>query len=276
MSKAKRNNDRYRNFCFTINNPTDDDKSKVAQLPASYTVYGEEIGEKSGTPHLQGYCELTKQTRFKKLKLLLPRAHIEKRRGTAEQAAKYCKKDGVYTETGTISNPGKRNDISNLYDAMKEGKSNYELQEIDCSTYARYYKAMGHMRFNWQSATQKDYQHVEVIILHGTAGSGKTRACLEFDPDLYQVTRDGDWWCGYNGQSTILFDDYYGNIKYDRFLRLLDGYRFMLSVKGSQTWKNWTTVLITSNTAPHQWYTQGLTPALARRFTLVIDMDEEE
>ena len=71
MSLAKR-------WCFTINNPTDEESFLLSiwgesieadgeQSDASYLVFGREVGE-SGTPHLQGYVELRTKKRISFLK----------------------------------------------------------------------------------------------------------------------------------------------------------------------------------------------------------------
>lgn len=129
-----------RNFCFTLNNydPEDFDSLLSSDL-FSYVIVGREIAA-SGTPHLQGYAELKKRTRFSTLKKCLPHGiHVERRKGTAQQAADYCRKDGDYKEAGVMKQPGKRNDLKILRDAIKEGKSDLELFEISdaCFRYPR-------------------------------------------------------------------------------------------------------------------------------------------
>jgi hypothetical protein len=53
---------------------------------------GKEVGEK-GTPHLQGYIEFKAPRTWQTIKNLLPRAHIEKARGTRKQNIAYCSKE---------------------------------------------------------------------------------------------------------------------------------------------------------------------------------------
>lgn len=93
-------------WCFTINNPTDEETEGLQQLvpsgKATYLIYGKETGA-SGTYHLQGYIELPKRLRPNGLKLLLPRAHIEVRKGNSLQASEYCRKDGDIYEAGIIN-----------------------------------------------------------------------------------------------------------------------------------------------------------------------------
>lgn len=107
MSLAKR-------WCFTINNPTDDEEFLLSiwgeeidqsdESDCSYLIWGREVGD-SGTPHLQGYLELRKKKRISFLKSLewLSRAHFEVSRGTPSQASEYCKKDGDFQEYGSTS-----------------------------------------------------------------------------------------------------------------------------------------------------------------------------
>lgn len=102
-------------WCFTLNNPTDDDKNmikegyydkKSGRSPAGtkatnrslftahkicHLSYGEEVGS-SGTPHLQGIIVFSSRVALKRVKLFLPRAHLEPMRGTYREAKDYCRK----------------------------------------------------------------------------------------------------------------------------------------------------------------------------------------
>ncbi|GAC77804.1 replication protein, partial [uncultured marine virus] len=95
LSRKTMTNTCPRNFCWTLNNPTDDEiesmKENVDPL-FSYIVWGLEKG-KEETPHLQGYAECKGLHRFKKvLKYFNNRGHTEPRGGTPKEAAGYCKK----------------------------------------------------------------------------------------------------------------------------------------------------------------------------------------
>ena len=68
----------------------------------TYGVFGYEEAE-TGTPHLQGYLVLKQRNRVEWLKKRTAREiHWQAARGTHEQAANYCKKDGSFVEHGTI------------------------------------------------------------------------------------------------------------------------------------------------------------------------------
>jgi len=70
VMKRKRNEETIKsvgqsfNWCFTLNNYTDEEMEQIKNLAPSgiiqYIAFGEEIGEE-GTPHLQGYLRLNKK-----------------------------------------------------------------------------------------------------------------------------------------------------------------------------------------------------------------------
>lgn len=97
--------EKSKGFCFTINNPTEVDDGELQNLKDTasvvYLVWGTEIGEE-GTLHYQGFVRFKHATSFQRLKRLLSRAHIEKQLGTSQQAAEYCKKDGIFQEHGEL------------------------------------------------------------------------------------------------------------------------------------------------------------------------------
>lgn len=107
-------------WCFTVNNPTEDDEQSVTDFLSSrfttYGIFGREVGE-GGTPHLQGYVILHRAQRLSYLRnRLTPRGHYEIARGTPEEASEYCKKDGDFEEFGTfpVSNQGHRSDLDRV------------------------------------------------------------------------------------------------------------------------------------------------------------------
>lgn len=136
-------------WCFTINNPTDDEKAAlVSNAPPNgetfkYLVFGREVGE-SGTPHLQGFLILSTKLRLRNVKQLagLHRAHLEVSRGTPKEASDYCKKDGDYDEFGELpSSQGTRTDFESLKEWIKAqdpAPTRSDLAENFPSLYGRY------------------------------------------------------------------------------------------------------------------------------------------
>ncbi|UOF80447.1 rep protein [Naiadivirus vacaense] len=128
MSKSRR-------FCFTLNNPTDDECQALVDFldgdRCVYGVFGRETGAE-GTPHLQGFLILPTPQRFSFLhRAISPRLHLETTRGTSQQASDYCKKDGDYEEFGVFpASQGKRTDIEAFTTWVKEQSTSPSEREV--------------------------------------------------------------------------------------------------------------------------------------------------
>lgn len=86
-----------RKYCFTLNNYTLNEVEQIIRdFGSDKYVIGCEIAPETSTPHLQGYLEFKNPRSFKSVKKLLPRAHIEKARGSTKQNYEYCTKDGEF------------------------------------------------------------------------------------------------------------------------------------------------------------------------------------
>ena len=109
----------------------------------------------------------------------------------------------------------------------------------------------------------------------GKAGVGKTRYVWEkHGCALYALVDDSNgkvWFDGYNGEDILLIDEFTPEmVPYNYFLHLLEGYKLRLPVKSRFTYANWSTVYITSNWHPKDWYPKvGYTQALCRRLTRI-------
>lgn len=88
---------RSRNWCFTVNNYTEDDIKNLQKELEGY-VFQEETGE-NGTKHLQGVCWFKNPRDFGAVKKLHKSAHWEKCQNL-EASKNYCSKEK--TRTGCI------------------------------------------------------------------------------------------------------------------------------------------------------------------------------
>lgn len=251
---------RARNWCFTLNNPTEQEKDhlhvlSLTSLDVRYLVFQIEEGVE-GTNHIQGYIELSKPTRFQRLKSLIsPRAHLEVRRGTRSQARDYVMKEDTRIEGpweyGTWIPDGKSPNIADeIRELVAQGTREEQLWDQHFGWMARYYR--GVREFVRIRTPQRTYK-TRVIVLYGPTRTGKSRWCLENLPDLYWKPR-GEWWDGYSGQQSVCMDDFYGWIKYDELLRLGDRYPLLIPTKGGYAQFTATTLAITSNKLPKEWY----------------------
>lgn len=134
----------YRNFCFTINNPTEADTIEPTE-DVRYLVYQLEQGAE-GTPHIQGYIEYHKRMTFTAVKAMFPRAHLEPRRGTRDEARDYCmKEEGQLSEPveygDFMSKQGKRTDLDDAADIVKEHGAKRVAREMP-GTFAKYHRGL--------------------------------------------------------------------------------------------------------------------------------------
>lgn len=200
MSDNRKN---LRNFVFTLNNYTDAEVDTVCEIPHKYLIIGFEVGE-CGTPHIQGYCELLKQTKFATIKKMIPRAHIEPRNGTAQQAADYCKKDGDWVEDGTISNPGRRSDLEEVRNTVLTSGMRDVIMKIGANLQGiRYAEKV--LQYCEKARTGK----AKVTWIFGASGTGKsTHARALAGEGHWEHKEDHKWFDGYDGQSKVVFDEF--------------------------------------------------------------------
>lgn len=260
---------RFRNACFTWNNFPDDVDDLLTQLPThDYIVYAREMGD-SGTPHIQGYVEFTEAVRFTTLKKRFPKVHWEKRRGTSQQAADYCKKDGDFKEEGTISNQGKRTDIETVRDQLKtEGATMRTIIDTAKSCQSIRFAEV-YLKFHEKA---RDFKPT-VTWLYGKPGTGKTlRARRDaeargFSDDIHTQTESAKWWDGYDGHKVVIMDDLRENFcTFVRMLNLLDRYPCRIECKGGSRQLVAEHIYITAPFPPEEmWKTKENMDQLLRR-----------
>ena len=86
MAKSRQH---VKRWCFTINNPTEDDETKLehsfSEDKVYYLVVGKEIAPTTGTIHLQGFVHLKIRRTFQYMSKLFAKAHWEAAKGTDQQ-----------------------------------------------------------------------------------------------------------------------------------------------------------------------------------------------
>ncbi len=275
---------RYRNVCWTLNNPTEMVMFDPEKM--DYLVYQEEIGE-SGTYHFQGYCELISQMSLNPVKELLggPTVHIERRRGSQAQAIAYCKDPNKRMqpsepyEEGTPRTQGKRMDLEGFKNEVMNGANLRELLDDHYGVIARYpkfYEKLKQMNRPIRSV------ELEVVLLIGPTGTGKTRYVEDMygrDDEFWRMPLNNGtmWFDSFDGHTKVLLDDFCGkrsHYKLDNLLQLLDRYSVQVPTKGGHAWWMPNEVYVTTNLLPSKWYEWGNRleqyDALARRFSKVL------
>lgn len=245
-----------RNVCFTVNNP--EELLDPSQWDCcTYCVYQHEEGEE-GTSHFQGYAEFNGARTLSWFKQLdgLERAHIEIRRGTGSQAANYCMKqdgriDGPY-EWGEMKEQGKRSDLEAIRRELDENKPMKRIAEDHFSSWCRYHKSF--VLYKLMHAQPRAWP-MELVFIIGPTGTGKSRRAHEIAGDDVYHKPLGKWWDNYNGEHTVVFDEFYGHsYPFSQLLQLCDRYPLMVESKGGTVPFVSRRIIFTSNQDPKDWY----------------------
>lgn len=197
-------------WVFTINNYTDETTAKLETAASfmRYLVYGKEIAPSTGTPHLQGFLYLRKKTRLNAVKNLIQceTAHLEIAKGSAEQAADYCKKDKNFKEFGICPKEGStttQEKWENAYTAAKENR----LDDIPRDLYIRYMRTFETIALRYR----EDVCSLDTFDFHwyhGDTGTGKSVTARNTYPNHY-LKGLNKWWDGYRTGQAVIIEEWH-------------------------------------------------------------------
>jgi hypothetical protein len=225
-----------KNWCFTINNWTDDHIKNLDETECQYIIYGKEEGEKEETPHLQGYIQLKTKKRLTGLKKITPKAHWEIAKGDGASNVKYCSKQGKVAERGVMVQQGKRK--CDMVDCVKMTLNKTATEEIldkhgagyilnkrkidDIANTINGENNMKTLKKNaelvslrdWQQETidilleQNDREVLFIVDIDG--GNGKSfltkYLIAKYNAIMFDNGKSTDIKYGYEGQGIVVFD----------------------------------------------------------------------
>lgn len=276
-----------RNYCFTINNPTVPLEWDLE--PISYCVWQTEQGE-NGTPHYQGYLELSKPIRFSALKKLSDqwaRGHFEPRRATQAAAIAYAQKldtriEGDHGEQGEKSKQGSKRgrseDLALLNRLIGAGANSNDIAIEMPDTYHSYSRTIEKLEVAHLSRRKRDCKP-NVYVIFGPPGTNKSRSVYDTEPDLYvRPAGDGHWWEGYTGQQAILLDDLRDvDYPFHQLLRILDRFNTTVPKRNQRGGEPLMAkrIYITCPNPPDLWYPriEEHRDQLYRRISQIISID---
>lgn len=222
----------------------------LKEIGASYYVIGKETGE-SGNEHFQGYCELEKRVEFNVVHKALFNAHIETRRGTQQQAIDYCKKEGDFIEWGTPKQQGKRSDLAEIVEMIKDGASDMEILAEYPSQFLIFNQHIAKVReMVTKEKFTKEFREIEVYYIWGKTGTGKSRYVREKYgyENIYAINDYGSGaFDSYTNQDVLILEEFRSDFTLKFMLQLLDGYPLRLPARYFDKVACFTKVYIISN-----------------------------
>ncbi len=265
-----------RHYCFTLysdNAPF----NGIHQLPSDddtglrYGVYQLERCPTSQRLHWQGYAEFFSPIRTAQaVRLIGTGAHVERRKGTRDQARDYCM-DAAKRAPGTEpielgdwsrGGPGKRTDIADALTVIRANPSASGLESLYDDhgvVMVKYSKGMANAMQHYRGRIS-ERPVPEVYVHYGPTGTGKTytvynRHSVSTVWRAPVSTNNIQWFDGYYGQKVALFDDFDGaHPAITVMLQVLDRYNVQVPVKGSHTFFNPEVIYITTNLPFDEWY----------------------
>jgi len=193
-----------RSWCFTLNNPTTPFAEEwMRNENIKWGVWQMEVGQ-NGTRHLQGVLTMTAPRRLAYMKDIVPQAHWEKRRGSVKEAVGYVTKEdtresGPYAvENGVLLTDESRDVLIlkllkvkvNRSDELMEIKSKLDSGTVTVEQIAEEHFELWVRNFRafekYQLIKTKPRNHeVEVHVIQGPTGTGKSKWCMDNYPSAY-------------------------------------------------------------------------------------------
>lgn len=248
-----------KNWCFTS---FMDAKPSFDPELFWYIVYQREKAPDTGRLHWQGFCHSKKRMYRRAVQLAIgdEGAHMECAR-SIQHAIDYCCKADTRVEgpfehgdKSKVASQGNRSDLEEVHKKLVDGQGLLEISDAHFSTFIRYHRGI----MLWEGMHKAPRSKPPCItVIWGLTGVGKSLWAAEHHPGAFWLGRGNGtnvWWDGYHGQDTCIIDEFYGWLKWDFFLKLLDRYPLRVECKGGSVQFNSSHIIITSNKHWSEWY----------------------
>ncbi|AYP28791.1 MAG: helicase [Cressdnaviricota sp.] len=238
----------------------------------TYIVAQAELCPTTKRLHIQGYVECKERwswhrTRSDVFDQYMPGACFAAARGSASENKRYCTKlesrmpgtepveiGDAQGDAGETHNAGKA--LDRVFADIKAGDSMEAIiDKYGFGMFVRHERALKSAMCTW--GKRRDAMP-KVVLLIGPSGSGKSRWVQRTYPRRYRMTfgngGNSAWFDGYNGEDVIELSEFRGQLQLAFMLDLLDRYELKVQTKGGTTQCVSSTVVITSNDEPTEWY----------------------
>lgn len=263
---------RSRTWFLTCNNPSQADEEAMHKSSemAEYALTVDEVGKKRGTPHMHCWLHFKSQRTFRSIQKAHPRTDIRVGKGTDAQALEYLSKENKPRVYGEIHKQGKRNDIEDIREIVKETNSMRQVVEVATS-----YQAVKFAELYLKYAeAPRPYGPRNVYWYWGDTGTGKSYTARHKAPNAY-MTKSFKWWDGYDGEKEVILDEIRGDFcKFHEMLTLLGEMPFRVECKGGSRQALYDTIYITSHERPERlWQSVEDKSQLMDRITEIVHFE---
>lgn len=266
-----KNNRRGRKYQLTFNNPKKHKNCShqaIKEILSKWKniVYWCLCDEAATSPHTHVFVQFQNPIYFSSIKKAFPSAHIEEAQGTAEENRTYIRKEGkwensekettnlqeTFEEWGTLpkTGQGRRSDLANLYQMIKDGYSNVEILEINPDNLLNL-QHIDKARLEILSNRYKAERRINLIVtyINGTTGYGKSRHILDNhgDSNVYRVTNYSHPFDTYSGEDVLVFEEFRSDLPIGALLNYLDIYPLQLPARYNNRQACYNFVYIVSN-----------------------------
>jgi RNA helicase len=255
----------------------------------AYATYGVELCPTTQTPHLQMFFKFKNDqsltnliSKFGALLGFPNTIAFKLADDNVDECIKYCQKDGQFSEFGQRpKGQGKRSDLDAVCSAISTGQSSLEIFTNFGSSFLKHHNGIA--KAICLVAPPRDFT-TEVYWCWGSTGTGKSKWVYQTCDRNQLFVKDGatKWFCGYQGQKNIVFDDFRPSkdLPFASLLKMFDRYPMTVEMKGGHV--NFaperifiTTPLPPTATFEHlDWIGTEAINQLLRRITKVIEFSD--
>lgn len=163
---------------------------------------------------------------------------------------------------GEATKQGKRTDLAEAIETLRNTKSIKKVAENHPNTFIIFHRGLEALWQQLFNEPRNREENVNVVVLWGPTGTGKTKRAYELASRLQEQQGLGyfvkpsfnTWWDGYKGEKVVIIDEYSGQWNIDYMLLALDRYPLKVEVKNGTVNLAASIIIITSNIPPAEWY----------------------
>lgn len=280
--KEEKKNAKQRNYIF-VDFEVEKGVIPFDESKMRYLVYQKERCPKTGKIHYQGFVQFHKPQHLKTAQKLLNRpgvVHMEPMLKTSNpmQAAAYCKKDESRVEGpweyGQVMVQGARSDLQVVAERLVNKEPLRKVALENPAIYIGNFRGMEKLAALVRPAEYRPKP--QVIYIWGPPGTGKSSwVRANYDPSQVYFYRDNEhgWFDGYQGQDTVIVDEFLGKTPLGDMLQLIDYGAVNQPVKGGFVPIHAYKWVFTSNSPPEWFYASAAWERRVKEFMEVRYME---